>query len=146
LEGFFNFVSLEKTTRYTLGKEERLKSRKAIEQLFKEGKAFSLFPLRIIYQETPNATAALSPNLQAGFTVSSRHFKKATDRNRIRRLLKEAYRLQKPALEEQRLAGAPVLAVFFIYVGKELPTYQFIKEKMQLGLKRLIQLSGEFKK
>ena len=83
---------LQNQIRYTLGKEERLKSRKLIDQLFKEGKSFSSFPFRVVWKYLPSASDSF---LKAGFTVSTKHFKKAVDRNRIRRLMKEAYRLQK---------------------------------------------------
>ncbi|MGB4845545.1 MAG: ribonuclease P protein component [Ferruginibacter sp.] len=83
--------------RYRFKKEEKLKSRKTIEQLFKEGKSFSNFPFRILWMLNDKATAPL----QSGFAVSSKHFKKAVDRNRIKRLMREAYRLQKNDLQAQ---------------------------------------------
>ena len=144
MEGFFNFISMEKILRYTLGKEERLKSRKEIEQLFKEGKSFSIFPFRIIYQFTTPSSAG--SRLQAGFTVSTKHFKKATERNRIRRLIKEAYRLQKNELKQAQFASVDKLAIFFIYVAKELLPYLIVSEKMTAALHRLIQLSRKPKK
>ena len=132
---------MEKLVRYTLGKEERLKSRKTIEQLFREGKAFTIFPLRVIYLRRDLAVLPQPIPLQAGFTVSTLHFKNATDRNRIRRLMKETYRLQKHLLEQQHEGKESGLAVFFIYVGKELPPYELVREKMNLALQRLIQSS-----
>jgi ribonuclease P protein component len=150
LEGFFNFVSLEKKIRYTLGKEERLKSRKAIEHLFKAGKSFSVFPFRILYMLgryggpfSNNQLTAAPARLQAGFTVSSRQFKKAVDRNRVKRLMREAYRLQKNELQLLPELNKTSLALFFIYVGKELPEYEWVNEKTTLVLKRLIKLIRE---
>ncbi|MBL0182209.1 MAG: ribonuclease P protein component [Chitinophagaceae bacterium] len=84
---------MQSNQRYRFGKTEKLKSRKTIEQLFAEGKSFSNFPFRVIWKFTQTADAAL----QAGFTVSSKNFKNAVDRNRIKRLMREAYRLQKNA-------------------------------------------------
>ena len=75
--------------------------------------------------------------LQAGFGVSSRVFKKAVDRNRIKRLLREAYRLQKTQLQQSVTASGRRLAVFFLYTGKELPEFNFIKEKMSAALQNL---------
>ena len=87
---------LESKKLYTLGKNERLKSRKLIEQLFKKGISFSIFPLRVVYLQTGyNADA-----IKVGFTVSTKYFKKAVDRNRIKRQMKEAYRLQKKELKD----------------------------------------------
>lgn len=78
-------------------------------------------------------------SLQAGFGAGSRHFKKAVDRNRIKRLSREAYRLQKKPLlqqlEEKRLS----LAVFFIYTGKELPDYGTVSDKIGVALQKLIR-------
>ncbi|MES2891492.1 MAG: ribonuclease P protein component [Bacteroidota bacterium] len=132
---------MEKLERYTLGKTDRLKSRKAIDELFKTGKSFTLFPLRVIYQLQDNTAPGDNMNLQAGFTVSSRHFKHATDRNRIRRLIKECYRLQKNPLSLHCDYKNNRLNIFFIYVGKETPLYELVQAKMELALKRLIQLS-----
>jgi ribonuclease P protein component len=130
---------LESKQRYTFKKEEKLKSRKAIEQLFKEGRSFSSFPFKVIWKFNETPTAAL----QAGFAVSSRQFKKAVDRNRIKRLIREAYRLQKNNLQEQLKSKQKQLAVFFIYVGNELPEYSVIFDKTGAVMKRLIKIVNE---
>ena len=84
--------------------------------------------------------------MQAGFTVSTKYFKKAVDRNRVRRLMKEAYRLQKNRLQEMLSTNESSLSVFFIYTAKELPAYQFIFEKTSLVLERLIKITGDIKR
>jgi ribonuclease P protein component len=135
---------VEQKQRYTLGKTERLKSRKIIEQLFKEGKSFSNFPFRVLYL-TVNKDAATAPvkqqhqpaPLQCGFGVSTRHFKKAVHRNRVKRLLREAWRLQKNELEHLLTTQQKQLAVFVIYTGNELPLYPLVYEKAGSILKRL---------
>jgi len=120
--------------RHTLGKDERLKSRKLIEQLFKGGNSFSIAPLRILY-----SVAALTPTpLQAGFSVSSKKFKRAVDRNRIKRLLREAYRLQKHPLQLLLKENNKHLILFFIYTGRELPEYTLIYEKMGTAIQRIV--------
>lgn len=146
---------------YTLGKNERLKSRRLIEQLFKEGKSFSVFPIRIIYlnilgscEHEPSIVCLNSPgschhepaqniSLKAGFTVGTKHFKKAVDRNRIKRQMKEAYRLQKNDLKDILVFQKKHLALFFIYLGNELPEYDLIKNKMNAGLKRIKKIVDE---
>lgn len=125
--------------RYTFKREEKLKSRKTIEQLFKEGKSFSNFPFRVLWMFNDKATATL----QSGFAVSSKHFKKAVDRNRIKRLMREAYRLQKNDLQDQLMQNNNQLSVFFIYIGNELPEYDFVFEKTGNVLKRLIKMADE---
>ena len=80
--------------------------------------------------------------LQTGFGVSAKHFKKAVDRNRIKRLMREGWRLQKNDLTE-KLKGQQQLAVFFIYVGNELPDHQLVFDKIGAALKRLIKITDE---
>jgi ribonuclease P protein component len=121
---------------FTLGKEERLKSRKQIEQLFSEGKKFTIPPFRIHYMLGPTPDASL----QFGAGVSSKLFKKAKDRNRIKRLIREAYRLQKKALQKKINDQGQHLHVFVIYTGKELPAYKEIYEKISKVLDKLDQL------
>lgn len=130
---------MESKQRYTFKKEEKLKSRKTIEQLFKEGKSFSNFPYRVLWRFND----ASPVSLQTGFAVSSKHFKKAVDRNRIKRLMREAYRLQKNELQNQLMQQHKYLAVFIIYVGNELPEYQFIFDKTGKVLNRLFKITDE---
>lgn len=141
---------------YTLGKNERLKSRKAIDQLFTAGKSFSLFPFKVVYQKKANALPAEqqtantkqqptsnSNQLQTAFSVSKRHFKKAVYRNRIKRLMREAYRLQKNELQNQLEQSNGSLAVFILYVSNELPDYPLVLSKMNAVLKRLQKIADE---
>ncbi|MEP7236669.1 MAG: ribonuclease P protein component [Ferruginibacter sp.] len=130
---------MEPTQRYTFKKDEKLKSRKTIEQLFKDGKSFSNFPFRVLWKFTEAGTSPL----QTGFAAGSKHFKKAVDRNRIKRLMREAYRLQKNDLQDQLKQQQKQLAVFFIYTGNELPEYEFIFEKTAAVLSRLIKITNE---
>ena len=132
-------MSVELKQRYTFSKDEKLKSRKAIEQLFATGRSFSNFPFKVVWKVTENTVTGS----QAGFTVSSKQFKKAVDRNRIKRLIREAYRLQKHELQQQLKISNKSLAVFFIYVGNELPDYTFIFEKTGKAIKHLIRLINE---
>jgi len=120
---------------FTLKKAERLKRRKIIEQLFSEGRAVTAFPIRVQYKMVDQLTVPL----QAGFSVSSRNFKRAVDRNHIKRLMREAYRLQKLPLEQALQTKEQQLALFLIYTGKELPVYALVKEKVEVVLKKLLQ-------
>ena len=107
--------------------------------MFKEGKSFSFFPLRLLYM-FPEPS---DNHLQCGFSVSTRHFKKAVDRNRIKRLMREAYRLQKNELREKLKGMDKHLALFLIYAGNELPDYTLIHEKVGDALKRLNKTINE---
>ncbi|MBS1668921.1 MAG: ribonuclease P protein component [Bacteroidetes bacterium] len=135
---------------FTLGKQERLKSRKLIEQLFSKGKSFNAFPFRVIYLLEPELFISKKPKaqndstrLQFGVGASSRNFKKAVDRNRIKRLAREAYRKQKNELETLLIERKIDLAVFFIYNGKDLPDQKTVNEKIALILQRLMQMVHE---
>ncbi|MBC7888782.1 MAG: ribonuclease P protein component [Ferruginibacter sp.] len=141
---------MEQKRRYTLGKKDRLKSRKEIELLFKEGASLSIFPLRVLYilkkdqiSLEGNLQSTAIFRLQAGFTASSRHFKKAVDRNRVKRLMRESWRLQKNELQLLVESNKYILTLFIIYVGKELPEYKSVYEKTSVVLKRLIKLTSE---
>jgi len=127
------------SSRFTLGKRERLKSRKIIEQLFREGRSMAVYPIRVQFISGKEITEPL----QAGFTASSRHFKKAVDRNRIKRLLREAYRLQKGPLRQLLTEKKLRIAVFFIYTGREMPQHQLVSEKIAVILNKLINVVNE---
>ncbi len=129
---------------YTLGKNERLKSRKQIELLFSEGKKFVVAPFRIFYLfENSPVTNNSQTSLQFGVGVSSKHFKKAVDRNRIKRLTREVYRLQKNDLKQKLKLNGGQLNLFVIYTSKEMPDYNLVKDKLALALKKLETLIDE---
>ena len=105
---------------FTLSKTERLKSRKRIDELFKSGRSFTVPAFRTYYlfEEKGDGT------LQAGFGVSSRLFRKAVERNRIKRLTRESYRVKKiPVLELLKKSNL-TLSIFLLFTGKELPESQ----------------------
>ena len=106
--------------------------------MFTKGKSFSNFPFRVLWVIVENEVG-----LKAGFSASTKNFKKATDRNKIKRLMREAYRMQKNYLEVQLSLTNKALNIFFIYTGKEIPTYNLIFEKMGNVLKRIIKLTDE---
>ena len=123
----------------TLGKHERLKSRKAIDQLFSEGKKLLVAPYRVLYNI---AQTNEPPALLFSTGVSAKNFKRAVDRNRVKRLTREAYRLQKKDLAEKVAASNIQLHLFFIYTGKELPLFDEVFRKVGLAIKRIDKLIG----
>jgi ribonuclease P protein component len=123
--------------RFGFGREEKLKSRKQIDELFVKGKSFTSFPIRVSYRFLPGEA-----RLEAGVTASKKNFKKAVDRNRIKRLLREAYRLQKPGLAEIVLQNKKKAFLFFIYTDKTIVSFDIIKEAMSKCLKRLEKLAA----
>ena len=122
---------------FSLSRNERLKSRKQIEQLFKEGKKISLFPLNIYYQFTQLTTQDSRLRTRLGVGVSAKNFKKAVDRNRIKRLIRESYRLQKPIFSNTIKANNQQLNVFIVYAGNELPDYKLIYDKVAIALRKI---------
>ena len=129
---------------FTLGRNERLKSRKQIEKLFADGRSFVVSPFRVYYvvNDLPMVIGRSLVNggniLQFGVGVSSKNFKKSVDRNRIKRLTREAWRLQKNELKVKTNASEKQLNVFFIYTGKELPDFNIINDKVAVALKKLL--------
>lgn len=126
------------TTRQTLGAHQRLKSRKIIQSLFESRTSFTRFPFRILYGNTTR-----SGPLQAGFTVSAKQFKKAVQRNRIKRLMREAWRTEKTGLDAELTAQNKCMAVFIIYTGKEMPEWDLIRENMQKVVEQLFSILPE---
>lgn len=126
------------TTNNTYSKQEKLKSRKALEQLFAKGKSFSVFPIKVFYTVTDDTAL-----VQAGVGVSSRIFKKAHDRNKVKRLLREVYRTQKQALYTRVTTDQKQLNVFFLYIGKELPVFADLQIAMEKTLEKLIRKISE---
>jgi ribonuclease P protein component len=123
---------------FTLGKEERLKSRKQIENLFDKGKSFVVAPFRVYFIVSGELRIQKDESrLKFGAGVSAKNFKKAVDRNRIKRLTREAWRLQKNEIREKTRETQRQLNVFFIYTGKELPDFTTVKDKVAIALKKL---------
>ncbi len=138
---------------FSLSKSERIKSKKAIETLFQSGEAFFSFPYRIVYKATAsaeaNAPALSAEGLQMAVSVPKRFFKRAHDRNRIKRLTREAYRLQKPYLAEITRQQGKTLQLMLVFQGKTLPDYitccKAVEKIIQTLLKKEFGISPENK-
>ena len=109
----------------TFPKKEKLKSKKLIEQLFTEGKSVSAFPLRLIYLPTTFNDGVI---FKTGISVSKRNFKKAVDRNYIKRLLREVYRVNKTTYFNNI---STQYAFMILYIGKEKPTFTQVETQMK---------------
>jgi len=119
-----------------LRKPERLSRKKIIEKLFAGGsRSFSIFPLRVVWLPVEEL------NVQASLlvSVSKRRFKRAVKRNRVKRQIREAYRLNKQPLLEALAEKDLRLALAFIYLSDELTDSAVIAEKMKIALARIVE-------
>lgn len=125
----------EEKPRLRFPKKERLKSRKSIESLFKTGKWINAFPVLIVWQEASHEDGVA---VKTGVSVSKRKVRKAVGRNRIKRLIREAYRLNKNELiatvEGSQIPGIDLM---FIFSGTEKPRFVEVDQKITSLLKRL---------
>jgi len=122
----------------SLGKSERLKSRKQIEALFKSGKKITLPPFRLLYRiETGQG------EIKAGFAVSSKNFPRAVDRNRIKRLCRESYRVQNKELKNGFYINRKLVYLFFIYTGREILAHEEISLYVKQILDKLVRITHE---
>lgn len=98
-----------------------------------------VFPVKVFYKINTSQTVSL----QAGVGVSKRHFKKAVDRNRIKRLLREYHRLTKQPLLEALQQNNKSLQIFYLYIHKELPSLALLLEKQPLIQQKIINVLRE---
>ena len=120
--------------RFTLSKIERLSSLKEIESLSTEGKSFVKYPIRLVWREVSDPRPS---QVQAMFSVSKKKFSKAVDRNRIKRLMRESYRLLKPDFYLALPAGTS-FHLGFVYTGNEILEFHDIQKSLSKALERLI--------
>ena len=120
----------------TLHKAERLNRKKVIEKMFAGGsRSFSLFPLRVVWLPVDELDAPVSILV----SVSKRRFKRAVKRNRVKRRVREAYRLNKqPLLEAVERTGCR-LAVAFIYLSDRVAGSDVIAGRMRTALQRIVE-------
>ncbi|WP_089684755.1 ribonuclease P protein component [Catalinimonas alkaloidigena] len=123
----------------TLPKSQRLCGKKQIEELYKKGSSIVVYPYRITYLLVPSP-AETAPCPQILFAIPKRRFRKAVDRNQLRRRTREAYRHHKQLLQEALPTPSTFsLRIAFTYIGNQIFTYSFIEKKLSLGLRRLAE-------
>lgn len=121
------------TQRFTYPKHEKLKSHTLIDALFTEGKSVAKYPLRLVYMPVPESVE----QIQMGVSVSKKYFKKATQRNYYKRVLRETYRHNKHILTDK--LEKPYAFMFFYQTKDELGFEEINRKTIQLFEKFLAQ-------
>jgi ribonuclease P protein component len=115
----------------TFSKNERLCSKPLIDQLVKKGNSFNGFPFKIIWLEIQESSAPV----KIVISVPKRNFKRAVDRNRMKRLIRETYRKNKHTLIER--IGNKKIVLLLVYTSKTFMDYTGTEEKIKIVLNRL---------
>lgn len=116
---------------FSFKKEERLAGEKHIKELFEKGSSFHLYPFRVLTLPNPDSEPKINRVL---ISVSKRNFKRAVDRNLIKRRIREAYRTQKDLITGNSFLLA------FVYTAREIEPFQAIKDKLFLVLEKIKKL------
>jgi ribonuclease P protein component len=138
--GILSSQRLKLMAGFTFRDTERLKKKKLIDQLFANGMSFYSHPFKIIWliTETGQPSAA-----QVLISVSRRVMKRAVDRNRVKRQVRELYRHQKSMIYEYLAEKQRSALIGIIYTGSELLPFPVAKEKINQVMVRLLK---EFRK
>ena len=119
--------------RYTFAKEERVTGAKRVDAIFASGKSFISYPLRVVYLQHEQSPI---PSCSILISVPKKRMKKAVHRNRVKRLVREAYRLNKKITHDIDISEQS-LDIAFIYVKDTASTYAEIEKAMLKALKQI---------
>lgn len=119
--------------RYYFNEAQRVTGAKRVDAIFDSGKSFISYPLRVVYLQHEQ-----SPTIRCSIlvTVPKKRIKKAVHRNRIKRLIRESYRLNKDLVKDINL-GEQSLDIAFVYVKDTLSDYKEIQKGMLKALKQI---------
>ena len=119
---------------------QKLKSRKVIGQLFESGKQAKAYPIRAVYSISEFNPAYHAAHVQMGISVPKRSFKSAVDRNRIKRKVREAYRMYHTSLLAIAKEKNVYLAMMMIYIDRKEPDFQNLDKKVNILVEQLNKL------
>lgn len=138
---FSIFVTTDiRVMNFKYSKKDKLKSKKLIEQLFTEGKAVTAYPLRLVYLKTDFDDGS---QLKTGVSVSKRLHKTAVSRNRIKRLMREAYRLNRPLYFNNSSSS---YAFMILYLSKDGTSFDKLNHSMKHLFKKFFAQIEKFEK
>jgi ribonuclease P protein component len=123
--------------KFTFNKAERLKSLKTISRMFKEGQSFGVYPLRLIWLKTEDVK--IDAPVQFAVSVPKKNFKSAVARNRIKRKVREGWRLNKHRLYRKLEGKDELWAFMLLYTGKEDLPFGQIEQAMQTVIRIFIK-------
>ena len=117
---------------FSFNKTERLKSRKVLEQLFSKGNTFLVHPFKVMYMINSANEAAI----HCGVGVSKKNFSKAVQRNRVKRLMREVYRLNKQPIYD--VVKQHQVNLFILYIDKNMPIdFNYLNSKMKAVVEKM---------
>lgn len=125
----------------TFRKEEKLCSQKIMGELFLSGNSFLSYPFKIVWKSY--AILPADAVAQAGFSVPKRLFKRSVDRNRLKRLMRESYRLHKAELYDKLKSADLKIALMLVYIGKEELPFAKIEPAIAKSLGKIIGQLGK---
>ena len=127
---------MEAAERNFFPKNERLSLKNDIDNLFDTGQSFISYPLRIIYLSDIGDNSPM-PGISVLISVPKRRIKRAVKRNRIKRLIRESFRLNKDAFAQLHKLSNKRLHVAFLYVCDDVLPYPDIEKAMLKALKKI---------
>lgn len=124
-------------SQFSLTKNERLKSRKQIDLIFKEGPVLKVYPLRFHY--TVSELEENQPPMNIGFVVPKRNCKLAVNRNRYKRRIFEAARLNRGDFMKYLSESKVHIDLMIVYIHRDEPTFEYVEKAIQKGFEKLTQ-------
>lgn len=122
--------------RLTFPKAQKLCHRKDIDLLFEAGDSFFTHPFKVVFREAECKEESVVRLL---ISVPKKNIRSSVDRNRVKRLIREAYRLNKQSLIQELQVNQKCLQIAFVYTGKQIPIYQSVEKSLIKILEKLIQ-------